>query len=330
MTRLIIDLKLKKSLIILIKNIARKFFSIKKLKPYILMKTNLLIILLVLIVSCENKKKQLNIDDAYIAKFEENKAKRAQNRINYLQLIGLFKLDSLENTFGKDPENNFVIDIDALPSQIGTISVLKESLVFNASKNIVIKTEQDSIVNTIPLKLNEYGSSIKLFYEQLNWQVITRSRQLYLRVWDKNNPAIENFKGFQLFKLNPKFIFQGQFTYYDKAKTESVHTQLGVNASTDFIGNVTFSFNGQTYTLDVGKNGFTMVSDETTGDESYGGGRYMYLDLPETNGVVSLDFNYLYNPPCAFSKFTTCLFPPRQNNLPFKILAGEKQFLLKF
>jgi uncharacterized protein (DUF1684 family) len=40
--------------------------------------------------------------------------------------------------------------------------------------------------------------------------------------------------------------------------------------------------------------------------------------------LVTLDFNYLYNPPCAFSDFTTCLYPPRQNNLTFIILAGER------
>lgn len=288
------------------------------------MKTYLLLFLLVLIVSCESKKTQFNIDDTYIAKFEENKIKRAQNRINYLQLTGLFKLDSLENTFGKDTLNDFVLEIEALPSQVGTISVLKESLVFNAFNDIIIKTKQDSIVTTLPLQLNKYGSSIKLYHNPLNWQVITRSKQRYLRVWDTKNPAIDAFKGFELYKLNPNFIFEGQFTYYDKAKTESVNSQLGVKTSTNFIGKVTFTFLDQSYSLDVGENGFTMISDETTGDETYGGGRYIYLDLPETDGNVRLDFNYLYNPSCAFSKFTTCLYPPRQNNLPFKILAGER------
>jgi uncharacterized protein len=294
------------------------------------MKSYLLLFLLVLIVSCESKKTQFNIDDAYITKFEENKVKRAQNRINYLQLTGLFKLDSLENTFGKDSENNFVLEIEALPSQVGTISVLKESLVFNAFNDVIIKTEQDSIVTTLPLQLNEYGSSIKLYHNQLNWQVITRSKQLYLRVWDTKNPAIDAFKGFELYKLNPNFIFEGQFIYYKKIKSEIVKSEVDGSRSTKFIGKVTFEYNGKTHDLDVGENGFTMVSDVTTGDETYGGGRYIYLDLPETNGIVSLDFNYLYNPPCAFSKFTTCLYPPRQNNLPFKVLAGEKQFRLTF
>ena len=67
-----------------------------------------------------------------------------------------------------------------------------------------------------------------------------------------------------------------------------------------------------------------MVGDLTSGESTYGGGRYLYLKLPNTDGKVSLDFNYLYNPPCAFSEFTTCLFPPSQNQLPIKIKAGER------
>ena len=37
-----------------------------------------------------------------------------------------------------------------------------------------------------------------------------------------------------------------------------------------------------------------MVSDATTGDSTYGGGRYVYLDLPESNGTITIDFNRLY------------------------------------
>lgn len=57
--------------------------------------------------------------------------------------------------------------IHALPKTIETISVLKESLVFSASKYVIINTNKDSIVKTIPLQLNGYGSSIKLYYYTL-------------------------------------------------------------------------------------------------------------------------------------------------------------------
>ena len=101
-------------------------------------------------------------------------------------------------------------------------------------------------------------------------------------------------------------------------------SKLGVNETTEFIGQVSFMYQDETYTLDVGQNGFTMINDGTTGKETYDAGRYIYLELPEQSGPVTLDLNYLYNPPCTFSKFTTCLVPPKQNTLPFPVYAGEQ------
>ena len=287
------------------------------MKPYF-------IIFLIALLSCNSNKTQFKIDNKYQTEFEENLLERAENRINYLQLTGLFKLNAEANTFGKDSINDFVLNIEGLASTIGTISVFKDSLVFITTENIVVKNNQDSIISNYRLELNQYGSSIKLYHKQLNWQVITRSGQHYLRVWDTKNPAIEAFKGFEQFNLNPELIFEGQFTYYKESKSEIVKSEVDGKRSTNFIGKVTFNYNGKTHDLDVGEGGFTMVSDETTGNETYGGGRYIYLDLPETDDLVTLDFNYLYNPPCAYSEFTTCLYPPRQNVLPFKILAGEE------
>lgn len=287
------------------------------------MKFYILLLSLVTLIACNTKQAKFNIDDAYKAQFEENLLARAENRINYLQLTGLFKLDST-STFGKDTINNFVLDIKDLPPTIGTILLQDTVKIFSSHKGVLVKNSSDSTVTNVNLKFDEYGSSQKLFYKRLNWQIITRSKQYYLRVWDTKNPAIKNFKGFELFELNPEFIFDAQFVYYKKLKTEIVKAEVDGQRSTSFIGKVTFKYNDETYDLEVGESGFTMVSDKTTGEETYGGGRYIYLHLPKTDGSVTLDFNKLYNPPCAFSEFTTCLYPPRQNNLPFKVLAGEK------
>ena len=288
------------------------------------MKPCLLLFFLITLLSCNNNKTQFNIDDAYKTTFEENLSERATNRINYLQLTGLFKLDAADNTFGKDSIIDFMLAIENLPPRIGTIRLTGEALEFRTEKDIDVKTADGESVTDLILNLDEYGSSIKLYHKQLNWQVITRSGQHYLRVWDTKNPAVESFKGFEQFELNPEFIFEGKFEYFKESKSEIVKSEVDGKRSTSFIGKITFEYQGETHDLDVGEGGFTMVSDDTTGDDTYGGGRYIYLQLPETNGLVTLDFNYLYNPPCSFSKFTTCLYPPRQNHLPFKVLAGEK------
>ena len=145
----------------------------------------------------------------------------------------------------------------------------------------------------------------------------------YLRVWDTQHPAIQTFKGYTTFDVNSDMIIDGEFTYYAEPKDQIVKSEVDGQRNTQFIGQVSFEYKGESYTLDVGGSGFTMVSDGTSGDVTYGGGGYIYLNLPEQDGPVTIDFNLLYNPPCAFSEYTTCLYPPRQNYLPFNIEAGE-------
>ena len=50
--------------------------------------------------------------------------------------------------------------------------------------------------------------------------------------------------------------------------------------------------------------------------------RYLHAPLPH-DGIVDLDFNRAYNPPCAFTAFATCPRPPKQNDLAVAIRAGE-------
>ena len=289
------------------------------------MKCFQILLFVIILSSCKNEENQFNIDEEYTSEIDDFfNTKMEERQGDYLQLVALYKLDSGDNTIGKNISNDLSLNIESLPETIGTVKQENDSLSFIATKNVSIKTENDSVITSIPLPLNLYGSSLKLYNNQLSWQIITRSNEHYLRVWDANNPAIQAFKGFQHFELNRNLIFDADFIYYKEEKTEIVKAKVDGKRSTNFIGNVTFAYNNDIYSLAVGSDGFTMVGDLTTGETTYGGGRYMYIQLPKENGKVVLDFNTLYNPPCAFSEFTTCLYPPRQNQLPFPIIAGEK------
>ena len=71
---------------------------------------------------------------------------------------------------------------------------------------------------------------------------------------------------------------------------------------------------------------FLIFRDATSGKSTYGSGRYLHVPLPDAQGRVPLDFNFAYNPPCAFTGFATCQLPPRQNWLPVALPVGEKQY----
>jgi len=76
---------------------------------------------------------------------------------------------------------------------------------------------------------------------------------------------------------------------------------------------------------------FLPFKDRTNGIETYGGGRYLYdtikgADLGADPDCVLLDFNFAYNPSCAYSPQWTCPLAPAENTLPLRIEAGEHAF----
>jgi len=70
---------------------------------------------------------------------------------------------------------------------------------------------------------------------------------------------------------------------------------------------------------------FVPFRDGTSDKESYGASRYLDLDLTKDDNYV-IDFNYAYNPYCAYSEDYVCPLPPRENWLDIEIRAGEKNY----
>ena len=73
-----------------------------------------------------------------------------------------------------------------------------------------------------------------------------------------------------------------------------------------------------------GDDCFLPFKDATTGKESYSDGRY--LDLPPSGDGRWVDFNYAYNPYCAYNPHWSCPIPPPENRLAVPIEVGEKAF----
>jgi uncharacterized protein (DUF1684 family) len=71
---------------------------------------------------------------------------------------------------------------------------------------------------------------------------------------------------------------------------------------------------------------FLPFRDATSGTETYGAGRYLDVEPPGADGNVVVDFNYAYNPYCAYDSGWSCPIPPGENWLPVPIRAGERSF----
>jgi len=69
---------------------------------------------------------------------------------------------------------------------------------------------------------------------------------------------------------------------------------------------------------------FLPFTDETTGNESYGGGRYLDIRIPKEGNVLIINFNKAYNPYCAYNHKYSCPLVPATNSLPVAIKAGVR------
>ncbi len=116
-------------------------------------------------------------------------------------------------------------------------------------------------------------------------------------------------------------------------------TYSGITRTYRKYGIATFLWKGDSTSLALYQN-MTLISnpvhkdylflpfkDETSGVETYGGGRYLNMSKEDTaDGQISIDFNKAYNPWCAYSEGFNCPIPPVENQLKFRILAGERQY----
>lgn len=71
---------------------------------------------------------------------------------------------------------------------------------------------------------------------------------------------------------------------------------------------------------------FLPFKDMTTGESTYGGGRYLDLEIPEDGATAIIDFNLCYNPYCAYGGGFACPIPPNSNFIKAEIRAGEKAY----
>ncbi len=193
-------------------------------------------------------------------------------------------------------------------------------------------TADGKLVTNLDLKddNDEAGPTI-LKLGSLLINIVKRGERIGVRVKDTESRSRREFKGLEYYPIDSKWRIEARFEPYQPPKTIPITNVLSMTDDETSPGALAFEVDGKTHRLDpILEKGetdlFVMIADETTGRETYGAGRYIYVSPPDANGKVVIDFNKAYSPPCAFTNYATCPLPPRQNHLPFRIDAGEKKY----
>ena len=145
------------------------------------------------------------------------------------------------------------------------------------------------------------------------------------------------FEGLDFFDFDSSYVVNAALTRTPEEKSFKMKTTTDRLPEYVKYGIVTFDLFGKSYNLNIYRNLdiidregyedylFLPFLDNTNGDESYGGGRYIDLDVTEEDNLV-IDFNSAYNPYCTYNEKYSCPIVPRENYLPLEINAGVKAF----
>ena len=295
-------------------------------------KSNLLWLIIALIsVQCSSGPKEKGTKK-YISEIKAWHQKREENlkkENGWLNLAGLFWLKEGVNTVGSDTSEDIVFPKNLAVKFIGKIVKHDSNIVMIVNKGVKVYLHGNP-VDTVKMIPDVKPGTTVLAHNSLRWFIIKRGKNRYgVRLRNLNSPLLKSFKGIKYFPINEDWKLRAKFVQFKKPKKIFIPTVIGTIDEEFAPGKLVFRISGKTYELlpvNDGNNFSIIFADKTTGEETYGGGRFLDTAKPDSNGFVTLDFNKAYNPPCAFTPFATCPLPPKENRLPIKILAGEKTY----
>jgi hypothetical protein len=243
----------------------------------------------------------------------------------WLTVAGLFWLHEGENKFGADPLNDIILPEGSAPADIGYFD-------FHAGKTIVHVNPGVTIyMNAKPVQQAELrpDSEDRLILGNIKLFVHKSGERYSIRLTDKNSKLLRDFAGTRWFGVDESYRITAKFVPYDQPKEMDIQNIMGDTVKMWAPGYAVFALRGAEYRLEPTQSsaqGFEFVfRDLTSGKETYGASRFLDTGPPK-DGVVTLDFNEAYNPPCAYNPYTTCPLPPPENRLRVRIEAGEMMY----
>ena len=258
----------------------------------------------------------------------------------WTSLIGLHWIEAGRRSVGGGEGN--AIHLSIAPDRLGQVEQRADGLYFQPAEGVPITVDGKPLLHEVRLDTEGAGGGTRLAYDHGKGQItaIKRGERLALRVRHADAPARRDFAGLDFFPANEDWRVQAKFVPHPAGKTLPIVNVLGEIAENPNPGYVVFEKEGRQWQLealgDPAKGLNLMFQDQSTGQLTYGVGRYLHTEPVAADGTVVLDFNRAYNPPCAYTDFATCPLPPPENRLAqldtgghrtrLAVLAGEKKY----
>lgn len=264
-----------------------------------------------------------------VATWRATRIERLKSPTGWLTLVGLFPLSEGDNTLGSAVDNQCVFPAGA-PERVGTARLEGDRVTFTAAPGAHVSHDSVEIENLELVPDPDSGAVILHVANRFEFLHILRAGKHYIRLKDAQAEALKHFDSLPHYPVNVALCLEARWEKYPTPRTATIPNVLGFDTETPITGAAVFEWNGTTYRLEPDEADddayFFVFGDATNGKETYGGGRFMYMDPPDSTGMMRIDFNRAYNPPCVFTPYATCPLPRSENVLPFKVEAGELAF----
>ena len=187
---------------------------------------------------------------------------------------------------------------------------------------------------TDPIQHSDSTPPLNISPEQYYIANIQEERAMKDRFFrmDAHSPIEDriNFDGLDYYEPNPNYRLTLTLQLAETKEELTFQTSTGGEQIYVRLGTVEFEVEGEVGRLTIYQSPhydelFLPFRDATSGNETYGAGRYLEPhDLGD--GELLIDFNLSYSPFCAYSDAYSCPLPPFENHLKIPIRAGEKAY----
>lgn len=246
--------------------------------------------------------------EAEITSWRREREARLKAEDGWLSLAGLFWLKEGPNRVGSAADAQVKLPPGA-PANAGTVTLHRGKIRFEKKE---LRPDTADFVSI---------AGVKLF-------AIHRGQRYAIRMKDNNSEARKNFKGLRWFPPRQEWVLRARFEAFDRPRKMYFDSQTGDTQEMISPGYVHFTYGGRALRLtpvEEDNRLFFVFRDRTAGRTTYAACRFLYAEKP-SGGVVILDFNKAYNPPCVFTPYATCPLPPTENRLPIAVEAGEMMY----
>ena len=248
-------------------------------------------------------------------------------------VLGLWWVEPGEITIGSDSTNRVTLPRDHSPGRVGSVFISKDSTWFVAAKGVKATVDSAPVTSVRLHSDLEPKATLLRAGSLMIYYLVREDRGVWkhaLRIKDTASVARAAAAPFRYFPTDIKWRLQAKFVKSPKPDSLNIISVLGTETRMSHEGDVHFAIDGAKYSLmvirepeDHGKDLFVMFTDSTSRKETYPATRYLWVSPPDSLGRTVVDFNKAYNPPCAFTKFATCPFPPKGNHIGVRVEGGE-------